>query len=85
VVDVVELDVDVDPDDAMPIVNTTCDFGCTCVFSPGLWSMTIPMLASSGFRKVATVKPFDSRSAFAAASVAPISPGTGTDCAPLET
>ena len=78
----VELDVEVDPDDAMPIVSTTCDFGCTCVFSSGLWLTTMPTLASSGLRNVATEKPFDSRSVLASASVLPTSPGTDTDCAP---
>ncbi len=67
------------------MVSTTCDFGCTCVFSSGLWLTTIPTLASSGLsqrrHREALRLEVGLRRRLGLADLA----GTGTDCAPLDT
>ncbi|MDQ1478998.1 MAG: hypothetical protein QOE62_4227, partial [Actinomycetota bacterium] len=72
-------------DDGMPMVSTTGVCGSTMLPPAGLWSTTLPTLASSVRLSVDTVKPFASRAARASASVLPTSPGYCTFCAPVDT
>src|SRR4029079_19463017 len=70
---------------ATPIVSTTLLFGSTWAPWSGLCPTTLPMFALSTSFNVDTVKPFEMRSALASDSDLPISLGSVTFCAPLDT